>query len=448
MVKNHNKTGNKEMPNHEDVVDKDVTIDGHENETLTGNSKDLNHANQSVYQQNKVESVKENIDRGQPSHGYAQLDNDRHVSGERVAIDDHRHHRPYDVPVGAIRREHHEVGSNLSWRAVLGGLVTFIALSILFSLIGASIGLGVTDVTAQQPLEGVGMGMIIWTILSLVASLAAAGYVAGYLANRAGFIHGFLTWALGLIAATMLASSALTGAFNVFGSMLGVTGKTAGDAVGTITQKAGDLSQDAFDAVADDLELDTSNLDQEVEKVLKDSEIESLQPNFLQNQLDDTVADIQEAAKSVVVDGQPIDQSLQGVYDNIDQRLEVIGQDLDEEALSNSVAENTDLSDAEADEAVQNIQNSYAKAQTEAKEVLNNAKTEMNKLESEAGQAIEDGKETTDDVMNEASKYSIYAFIGSLLAMILSSFAGKKGAEKGQELEDDRVLNIDETVVE
>lgn len=440
MGKNSKNTNVNDIEANKEAVDKTFKVkENHTDVKPTGEaveppvSEDIHNANEDETAENTA------------SHGHAHLGNTDHIHPNNVPH--HRHKGVQEAPVGAIRQPKHEVGNNLSWRAILGGLATFIALSILLSLVGTAIGLGATDLTAQQPLEGVGTGLIIWTIISLIISLGAAGYVSGYLANRAGFMHGFLTWAIGLIAATYLASSAVTGAFNTLGTMLGATGQAAGDAVGNVSQTAGNLSQDAFDAVTDDLEVDTSDLDKDVEQALKDSEIETLQPDYLQNQIDDTVKDIQDAAKSVIVDGKPVDQSLQPVYDNIDQRIDTIGEDIDEDELSNALAENSDLDQKEADEAVKNIQESYGKAQVQAQDTLEKAKSEMKKLEAEAGQTMEEGKQTTNDAMNEASKYSIYAFIGALLALLLSSYAGKKGAEKGQELEANRVLSIDETVV-
>lgn len=374
---------------------------------------------------------------------------DRRVDDYDYTTDrvDHTYVRHPNHPVGALHDSHHTVGDNLSWRAILAGLVTFIALNILLSLIAAAIGLGVPDVSAAQPLEGLGSGLLIWTIFQLVASLAAAGYVAGYLANRAGFMHGFLTWALGLIAATYLASTALTGAFNTFGTMLGMTGEAVGNVAGTVTDTAGSLSQDAFNAITDSLKVDTTNLDKDVQNALKDSDIEVLQPNYLQGQLDDTVKDIQDAAKQVVVDRKPVDEALKAVYEKIDQRVTAMGEGLDENELKDAIAKNTDLNQQQADEAVKNIKESYGQAQEQAKQALSDAKTQMEELQTDAGQAVEDAKETTDDVMNEASKYSIYAFIGSLLGMLLSSYAGSLGAKKGQEVENDRVLSLSDEVV-
>lgn len=324
-----------------------------------------------------------------------------------------------------------KAGVNLSWRSIFAGLITFLALSILFSFISATIGLGVTDLTSPNPLDNVGIGLIIWTIISFIVSLGAGGYVAGLTANRAGAIHGFLTWALGLLAILYLATSTIGSAFNTLGSLMGVAGDTIADVANVSGDVVYNFSQEAFDSISDNLKIDTSELDKQVQDALKDSNIPELQPNYLQSQLDETVTDIQNAAKAVIVDGKDANEELNGVYQNIEERLTSIGESLDEEKLSNAISENTDLTDAEADKAVENIKTSYEEAQEQAKQLLADAETQLNQLMEDAEQTAEEVVETTNDVMNETSKYSFITFIGLTLAAILATFAGKKGAEAG-----------------
>lgn len=351
-----------------------------------------------------------------PTHNQA----DVHVKEVDPIVRDHDGH--YD--------HNRRIGNNISWSAIIAGLVTFIALGILFSLIGAAIGLGITDLTATNPLDGVGMGLIIWSIISLIVSLAAGGYVAGYTANRAGLLHGFLTWAVSVIAALILATSAVTGAFNTVGAMLGMAGNAVADTAGSIGGSVANLSQASFDEITKNLNVDTSNLDEDVKTALEESDIPELQPDYLQAQLDNTVSDIQAAAKSVLVDGESAENAFQGVYSNIQDRLDTIGQELDEDELTKVIADNTDLTDEEADKAVANVKETYQESRQNAEKLLNNAETELNKLSAQVSEGVEQGIETTNDAMNDASKYSIYAFIGLLLGLCLTAYAGKFGAEK------------------
>ena len=95
-------------------------------------------------------------------------------------------------------------GATISWRAIIAGVITFLAMTVMLSLITLGIGLGG---------EGVGAG--VWSIIALAIALAAAGYVAGSVALRSGFVHGFLTFATSLVVTlglTVWLSASLLGA--------------------------------------------------------------------------------------------------------------------------------------------------------------------------------------------------------------------------------------------
>lgn len=108
-------------------------------------------------------------------------------------------------------------GSNISWGAIFGGVVTFLALMILLSLIPAALGFGGASGTALG----------IWTVVALALSLAAAGYVAGALAGRSGLFHGFLTWATSLLGVLILVGWLGSSVLSTLGGVLGSVADTA-----------------------------------------------------------------------------------------------------------------------------------------------------------------------------------------------------------------------------
>lgn len=345
-----------------------------------------------------------------------------------------------------IRRYVHDgatrdAGLNISWGSLLAGLVTFIATSIMFSLIGAAIGFGAPDLTASNPLDGVGMGLVIWTLFALVLSFGASGYVAGLTASRSGFVHGFLTWALNIIAMFVLMTSVASSAFSAVGTLLGYTGDAVGTTLSTAGDAVGSMTEDAFQAISENVDIDMSNLDidQEVVDALENSDIEQLQPDYLQSQLDATVDEITAAGKSIVVDGEDPNQVFDELTTNIQERVENITAEIDEEELTQAIAENTELTEQEAQDAVQNIQEGYAEATEQANQLLADAETALNDMRAEAEQAIEDARVQAEEVANATSKYSLYIFIGLLVAMVLTSFAGFAGAKTFQHQDDPAV---------
>ncbi len=142
--------------------------------------------------------------------------------------------------VGDTRTEHHDThrdeplswkdtlfGSgrsenvrNVSWGAIFAGIVTFLALVLLFSLAVTAFGL-----------DGSSTGAIVLTIIGIVLGLFLGGAVAGALAVRGGFLHGFVTWAGSLVAIVVLASMIALGVSGAVGGLLGNVTSGLGSAV-------------------------------------------------------------------------------------------------------------------------------------------------------------------------------------------------------------------------
>lgn len=151
-------------------------------------------------------------------------------------------HTARDAFIGTDERIHGT--ANVSWGAIFAGVVTFIALMFVFGLV--SIGLG---------FQGVGgMAVGIWSAVALLVALAIAGFVAGTLAVRAGFLHGIGTWATSIVAILVLIGWLGT-------SVLG----TLGGAVGNVVQGAvegGAVTTEDLGAAAEDPPVDQQQLDQ------------------------------------------------------------------------------------------------------------------------------------------------------------------------------------------
>lgn len=138
---------------------------------------------------------------------------------------------------------------NISWGAVIAGVVTFLALTLTLSLVTAALGLGMADLNSANPGEGIGLATGLWSLFTLVLALAAGGYVAGVLAGAAGLIHGFLTWGTALLAAVVLATV-------LVGNVLGAAGSLIGSATSTVTDAVAQNPGQAAEAAPDDVDPD------------------------------------------------------------------------------------------------------------------------------------------------------------------------------------------------
>lgn len=143
--------------------------------------------------------------------------------------------------------------SNVSWGSIFAGVVTFLAVTVLLSLVTAGIGLG-----------GSGVGAGIWSVIALAVALAAAGFVAGALAVRSGILHGFLTWATSLVVA--LGLTVLLGA-----SLLGAVGGVVDSAAQVVSgADVGQVVEDTQDNVDEDQVKEQT--DQALEEAKKTAE--------------------------------------------------------------------------------------------------------------------------------------------------------------------------------
>ncbi|USS96548.1 hypothetical protein M5J15_06780 [Serratia symbiotica] len=77
--------------------------------------------------------------------------------------------------------------------------MTVLAVLLLLSTLGTSLGFSIVDPTSDDPVNGAGTTVVVWSAVSIIISLAAGVFIAGRLAANDGLIHGFLVWASSLI---------------------------------------------------------------------------------------------------------------------------------------------------------------------------------------------------------------------------------------------------------
>ncbi|WP_368243542.1 MULTISPECIES: hypothetical protein [Enterococcus] len=328
--------------------------------------------------------------------------------------------------LGANERE---AGYNLSWGSIFAGVVTFIALFMTFSLIGSAIGFGMVEPTSNNPLDGVGTGLMIWTVVTLILSLFGAGFVSGVAARRVGLVHGFLTWATSMIVTIVMLSYVTIGAFSVVGSLLGNIASAVGSGVGNVASGTADVASKTFDEITGNMgDINTDQLETDVRDVLKDTDVPELQPNYLQDQVSDATSDITDAGKKIATDPNKADEIIDDLSTKLKDRATKISDSVDEEAISNAVAKNTDLNQQEAQEATQNIVNGLQKASDEAQQQIETAQQNLEQAKQDIDQAVKDARKKADEISDATAKASIWGFIAMVLGLVLTSIGGMVGA--------------------
>jgi len=115
------------------------------------------------------------------------------------------------------------------WGPIFGGLVTAISLQLVLSALGAAVGLDTLDgrVSASEA-RGVGIGVGIWTIISVLISLFLGGYAmaraCGPMSRSSALLNGAILWSTTLAISSWLLASGVAG---TFGAVLANAGSVA-----------------------------------------------------------------------------------------------------------------------------------------------------------------------------------------------------------------------------
>ncbi len=101
----------------------------------------------------------------------------------------------------------------ISWASVFAGSVVAVMVSLLLSILGIGIGMGMIDPQANQSFSGLGVGSGIWWMVSSILALILGGWVAARVSGAskpfAGMFHGLLTWGVVTLVTFFILTTAL-----------------------------------------------------------------------------------------------------------------------------------------------------------------------------------------------------------------------------------------------
>ena len=175
------------------------------------------------------------------------------------------------------------VGSRISWGAILAGAVLALALYFLLTLLGAAIGLSVSDDASAGEL---GTGAAIWAVLVTALCLFVGGYAASHFTvgedKVEAAVYGALVWA---VVFAMLLWLMASGVRAGFGAMVGVA-TAGGAAVGSVADAIpGDaLSADALSGLTA----------ADVEQFARDAGVDQAQIDQMKQSADEFAAEAQD----------------------------------------------------------------------------------------------------------------------------------------------------------
>lgn len=220
----------------------------------------------------------------------------------------------------------------------------------------------------------------------------------------------------------------LSSLLSFVGSAISTTADVAGDALGAGADAATTVVTEGFSTLSENVVVDMDEVDQQTREILEGTEVEELQPEYIEGQLTGAGDDIQEAAQEVVVNPENSDQIIDDLGEQLSSRAEEIEQAVDEEAIANSVEENTDLTGAEAEEAAQNTVEAVEGTTQQAQEALDNAGNQLDQLRTDIDQAIQELRATADEATDTSAWTLVGLFIGHILMAVVSAYGGRAGS--------------------
>lgn len=324
----------------------------------------------------------------------------------------------------------------LSWGSIIAGIVTVLAVSILLSTLGSSLGFAMIDPMSDDPVNGAGTALGVWTLFSVVLSLLAGAFIAGRLAGNDGMTHGFLNWASSLIVATvlgaMLIGASVKTAGNALGAIASVTGSMlsgGGEMLGEGLSGIGDAGQKLFEQITLDTHLRPDNLQVEVENALQQSGIPALHPDFLKQQLQGAKDDMMSTAHQIAVGPASSEEALSTLVEKLKQRSQRITANINRDDIKRALAENTHLTAAESDRMVENIINTRDHLVQEVNQRIDEVETKIQQYQQQIEQLKEEAVQKADQMAQAAAKAALWSFFALLVGAVVSMLGGLWGAK-------------------
>lgn len=333
-----------------------------------------------------------------------------------------------------------ELKGRVSWGSVFGGVMTVLAISVLLSILNSSIGLFMFDPLSGHPASGIGTAVGIGSAVILITGMAAGGFVAGKLAGMDGMIHGFLVWATTLIVAVVLGvflaagavkmtANALGAVSSVTGSVLSGTGNAVGSGISTLSEKA----EEVFGKIDFNATLKEENIPQNIRAALVKSNVKELHPDYLKKQLEEVKDDLSKSVKTIVASPQDTDEAVNDFLERLKQRAENLSQNIDRNDLAKAIANNTNMSKAEADKTVEQYMNLIDNARIEAGKQMDNLEANLQKAVQEWKEIKHKALVAADKVTDAAARSALISFFAILFGAVLCCATGAYGSRKTQE---------------
>lgn len=336
--------------------------------------------------------------------------------------------------------------SLISWQFIIAGAITTLAVSIVMAVLGVALGFTVVKPMSDEPTSGLGTAFGVWSAISVLVSLALGGFVAGAFAGVRGAEHGFMVWATVLLLGALFSSSVIGMAVRTVSSaMRGIGAGTASIAstvgqgvsgVSSVTFGHGGLMSNVYDYVHDHLQntmafdVDTGEIKEDIAEVLRDTEIEQLQPENIKSHIQAAKSDLRKAINRIRVDSDHYEQIIAEFLNTEKNRLDGITGEIDRDAAIKALMNNRSMAKEEAEKTVDNAVRVYNRTINKAKRAISEAHHQLDEAREHMREMGVRARCRADRMANTAAKSALAAALALVLGAIVCSYAGMYGARK------------------
>ncbi len=322
----------------------------------------------------------------------------------------------------------------ISWGAIIGGVITVLALSILLSVLGTGLGFTMVGTYADQPAQGMGTAISIWSFISVLISLAVGGLVAGRLAGAAGGSHGFLVWATSLIIAIILSGMLLGGALraagNIVGSIASATGSAASGMASALSGQGDDIKQllnTSLGQMGQDAGLPPDQTPQDILAALQNSQVAALRPDYLANEMAATRDDIRQSISAAMKQPDALDDELDRLTDKLKQRTDKISADIKRDDVHIALSRNTNMTPEEVNQATDTVIGDKRQMAAQVKQRLEALEQNIDHAKAEIRQMKDQAKQKADAAAKTIASSALWSFFALLIGAVVSALCGLAG---------------------
>ncbi len=294
----------------------------------------------------------------------------------------------------------------ISWGAIIAGTLIALVTMLVLNLLGIGIGLGsINPVQEANPFSGLGVGSIIWWVVSNLIAIFAGAYVAGKLAGvplaGTSTMHGILSWCLYTLVSFYLLTSAVGSIISGVGSVVSNTLSAAGSGIQAVASNSNQNNNQNSSSL-----ISFNEIKQEADRILSSRENVALVPDSIENEAEEIRQDLN---SEVNLTTENLKEVSQAVLFEDGQLAENINRDDVVSALENK----TNLSRQEANDVADVMVRKY-----------NEAKQEAQQLKQEA---VQQAEQTGQKVAEATSSAAIWTFVALALGAVVSGLGGRTG---------------------